>query len=119
MATGCASLRSRPDLSTEHVTPERGGQSTDAEDTLQLRYERLNERIIDLSPLVREMARGARRPGAQVKPGLPPAPGGGCTGLPVAATTTAPKHRSGGTPSTRDGRRSRARLVLHRPVLYW
>ena len=49
----------------------------DAEDTLELRYERLAERIIALSPLVREMAQGARRPGARVNPGLIPHPEAG------------------------------------------
>ena len=49
----------------------------DEDDTLQLRYERLNERIIDVSPLVREMARGARRPGARIRPGLIPHPDAG------------------------------------------
>ena len=46
----------------------------DADDTLQLRYERLNDRIIELSPLVREMAEGARRPGARINPGVIPDP---------------------------------------------
>ena len=44
----------------------------DEDDTLQLRYQRLSERIIELSPLVREMARSARRPGARVAPGVIP-----------------------------------------------
>ena len=47
------------------------------DDTLQLRYERLNDRVIELSPLVREMARGARRPGARVRPGFIPDPEAG------------------------------------------
>ena len=49
----------------------------DEDDTLQLRYQRLNDRVIELSPLVREMARGARRPGAGVRPGLIPHPDAG------------------------------------------
>lgn len=49
----------------------------DAEDTLQLRYERLLDRMLELSPLVREMARGARRPGAFVNPGAIPYPEAG------------------------------------------
>ena len=49
----------------------------DEDDTLQLRYQRLNNRVIELSPLVREMARGARRPGAGVRPGLIPHPEAG------------------------------------------
>lgn len=49
----------------------------DEEDTLQLRYERLLDRMLALSPLVREMARGARRPGADVNPGAIPDPDAG------------------------------------------
>ena len=44
------------------------------EDTFGLRYDRLNRRIRESSPLVREMVR-ARRQGTQVRPGNFPAPG--------------------------------------------
>ena len=39
------------------------------EDTLGLRYDRLERRMREASPLVREMAGGARRPGTRVRPG--------------------------------------------------
>ena len=38
-------------------------------DTLELRYERLHDRLVDLSPLVREMAHGTDRPASRVNPG--------------------------------------------------
>lgn len=41
----------------------------EGEDTLQLRYQRLNTRLLEMSPLVREMAQGTRRPGSRVNPG--------------------------------------------------
>lgn len=39
------------------------------EDSLELRYQRLNAHMIELSPVVREMARGARRPGSRFNAG--------------------------------------------------
>lgn len=47
---------------------------TDEDDTLQLRYQRLHSRVVELSPLLSEMALVVRRPGARVAPGRLPDP---------------------------------------------
>ena len=47
---------------------------TGDEDTLERRYSLMNDRLLALSPLVREMALEARRPGARVRPGQIPDP---------------------------------------------